>query len=231
MRPQLLGFEVNIPAATREVVISQLVEGLNAGDKGLQVLLVGAGQGERVDLLGVLEDGRLIWVEVKNLDRLPSYPPPPNDVNYNALRREYVRVSERAEALISFLKNAEGVRGSPERASAVLASLVLAFSGAGPSGCETRCVSSVFVMPPVYKFPKVSGAIERTPVVFVSAFFREGRLVIYSAEFTLGELTDAARLGEFFDGFVKSFGSVKKASVVEDLQNIAEAYLSKVAGR
>lgn len=86
------------------------------------------------------------------------------------------------------------------------------------------------MMPPVYKFPEVSGVVERTPVVFVSAFFRGGRLVIYSAEFTLGELTDATRLGELFDGFVNSFGVVQKAGVVEDLQNIAEAYLSKAMG-
>ncbi|MEM3325931.1 MAG: hypothetical protein QXK63_00615, partial [Thermoproteus sp.] len=156
IRPELLGFEVSLPSGYAEVTVRMPMLGINPNDKGLQIYI----QGPRPDLLGILEDGRLLWVEVKNLDRLSSFPPDPNDINYVRLKDEFLSTGDRAMYLKRFIKDM-----GAEKASSLLTATVLAFSGAGPTG---GTVSNVFTMSPVYKFPDLSGKVR---VVFIVGIF------------------------------------------------------------
>ncbi len=72
---------MNLPVRFEEVAAGSHGElaGLRRDDKGVRILL---GEGPRPDLLGILQDGRLLWVGVKNLDRLSQYQPAWGDSNY-----------------------------------------------------------------------------------------------------------------------------------------------------
>ena len=211
--PRMLGFEVGLPTGFGSVTAGSYgaLTGLGPNSKGLQIYV---GTGPRPDLLGVLPTGRLLWVEVKNLDRLPKYPPE-GDLDYLALKSEFLAVADRAQRLLAFIKDV-----GPSRASASLASVVAAFAGAGASGGG---VSSAFVFSPVFTMPVLSG--KDTKVVFVVVLFRGGRAVIYDAEVTLGSLADESFLGRIFDDAVAAFGSVEKVEKAADVQELVEAYV------
>jgi hypothetical protein len=92
-----------------------------------------------------------------------------------ALKSEFLAVADRAQRLLAFIKDV-----GPSRASAILASVVAAFAGAGASGGGA---ASAFVFSPVFTMPKLSG--KDAEVVFVIVLFRGGRAVIYDAEVLL----------------------------------------------
>lgn len=212
--PRLLGLEANLPTKLEEVAAGPAGElaGLSRGDKGIRVRV---GEGLRPDLLGVLQDGRLLWVEVKNLDRLEKYPPAESDINYHKLMSEFAAVADRARHLLNFIKEV-----GPSKASACIASVVAAFAGAGASGGG---VSSAFVFDPVFKMPELAGRDAK--VVFVMVFFRGGRAVIYDAEVTLGMLGDESFLKNLFVNAVAAFGSVEKRERVAELQELVDEYI------
>jgi len=164
--PRLLSLEVGLPTEFVEVAAGSTGElaGLRRNDRGVRIYV---GEGLRPDLLGVLQDGRLLWVEVKNLDRLEKYPPAENDAEYKNLKSEFVVVAERARHILRLIDEV-----GPSRASAYLASVVAAFAGAGASGGG---VSSAFVFEPVFKIPELSKK-EKTGVVFVVVFSAVGEL-------------------------------------------------------
>ena len=215
--PRMLGFEVGLPTGFRDVTAGPYgaLAGLGPNSRGLQIYV---GTGPRPDLLGVLHDGRLLWVEVKNLDRLPKYPPE-GDLDYLALKSEFLAIADRAQRLLAFIKDV-----GPSRASASLASVVAAFAGAGASGGG---VSSAFVFSPVFTMPVLSN--KDTKVVFAVVLFRGGRAVIYDAEVTLGRLADKSFLGRVFDDAVAAFGSVEKVKRAADLQELVETYVQALS--
>jgi hypothetical protein len=215
--PRMLGIEVGLPSGFNVVRAGQYgtLLGLSPLDEGLQIYV---GEGPRPDLLGVLPDGRLLWVEVKNLDRLSTYPPSPNDLDYWTLRSEFLAVSDRARHLLGLIRK-EGA----SRVSAALASSISAFAGAGASGGG---VSSAFVFDPVFVLPELSG--RSTRISFVLVLFRSGRIVMYNAEVSLGDLANRDFLGRLFDDAVAVFGSVDKREQVAALGALVEEYVQRL---
>jgi len=192
-RPDAVGIEVgNIGRYRKAKFVYSLAQALGV-DLDTEVIKLYFGEETRFDLLGVDRRGRLVIVELKNMER--------EDKIKSELANDFpVKISQ----LVGLR---DVLRGSGLREGEVLAMLVSAFNGAGVEG--GRAASAFFYEPTWREFvPRLAGRLEDSEVVFSLVLFHpDGRFASFTVEVKLRDLMDRGFLEQFIKDAIAWFKS------------------------
>ncbi|MGC9051424.1 hypothetical protein [Pyrobaculum sp.] len=204
VNPAAVGAEVTLPAVYRDgrwvwdVAISETAFGRKTAFIPLSPT------GYRLDILGVLDDGRLLIGEVKNMEGLGG----PADL-------ELSKVADRAAVLADLLRDN----------AALLSALVSVYNGGRlPGGGR---VSSSFMASQVLIFPDLKKIFAPGGVRFVVVAADAKRAVVFTYDVSLDQLRDVSFLKRVAEEVYYGF---REAEARERLYGIGEA-VGRVADR
>jgi len=203
--PAAVGAEVTLPAVFDKRWRWDLVIADTAFGKTAFVPL--RSEGLRVDILGILDDGRLLIGEVKNMERVGSS---------SRLKYELGDVAERAKVLGDLLRDN----------SALLSALVSVYNGGRlPGGGK---VSSSFMASQVLMFPDLRKIFGQGGVKFVVVAADARRAVVFVYDVSLDQLQDRGFLDrvaeEVFYGFKLAEARGRLYGIDEAVRGVVDRY-------
>jgi len=203
VNPAAVGAEVTLPAVFDKRWRWDLVIADTAFGKTAFVPL--RSEGFRVDILGILDDGRLLIGEVKNMEDVGG----PVDL-------ELGDVAERAKVLGDLLRDN----------SALLSALVSVYNGGRlPGGGK---VSSSFMASQVLMFPDLRKIFGQGGVKFVVVAAGARRAVVFVYDVSLDQLQDRGFLDrvaeEVFYGFKLAEARERLYSIDEAVRRVVDRY-------
>jgi hypothetical protein len=203
VNPAAVGAEVTLPAVFDKRWRWDLVIADTAFGKTAFVPL--RSEGLRVDILGILDDGRLLIGEVKNMEDVGG----PVDL-------ELGDVAERAKVLGDLLRDN----------SALLSALVSVYNGGRlPGGGK---VSSSFMASQVLIFPDLRKIFSQGGVKFVVVAADARRAVVFVYDVSLDQLQDRGFLDrvaeEVFYGFKMAEARERLYSIDEAVRRVVDRY-------